>query len=38
MSITEYFKGFSHLGAEWVMWVLVVLMVVALGARWLMRG
>ena len=30
MSITEYFKGFSHLGAEWVMWVLVVLSLVSI--------
>ncbi len=30
MSITEYFKGFSYLGAEWVMWILVVLSLVSI--------
>lgn len=29
MSITELFKGFALLGAEWVMWVLVVLSIVS---------
>jgi biopolymer transport protein ExbB len=30
MSITETFKGFALLGAEWVMWVLVALSVISI--------
>jgi biopolymer transport protein ExbB len=30
MSITETFKGFALMGAEWVMWVLVVLSIVSI--------
>jgi len=29
MSITELFKGFALLGAEWVMWILVVLSLIS---------
>ena len=30
MSITEQFKGFALLGAEWVMWILVVLSLISI--------
>jgi biopolymer transport protein ExbB len=30
MSITESFKGFALLGAEWVMWVLIVLSLISI--------